>query len=263
MLWHSNSGDVTARDEFRVDPHVKVLSSAVVERAKRRGLDAIVYAPHFVPLDEIRARAARFSDDDLLVVPGREVFAGDWRNRRHVLALGLEDPVPDFITLEGAMTEFERQDATVLAPHPRFLNVSLGYEEIRQYREQIAAVESYNPKLLGFWGRRAEALVADVDLPPFGSSYAHLTGSVGEVWTAFDETAATPGELVDLFAEDVPRRVCRRNGLWHHLRRSAEFSHLGFENTWEKIDRLFLQGTEPTHPSHLRYEGRFDDVTVY
>jgi hypothetical protein len=38
---------------------------------------------------------------------------------------------------------------------------------------------------------------------------------------------------------------------------------LGYENSWEKVDRLFLSGTEPTHPGHIAYGGRFDDVAVY
>ncbi|NHN42403.1 PHP domain-containing protein [Halorubellus sp. JP-L1] len=250
-------------DEFRVDAHVKVLSDAVVERAKRRGVDALVYAPHFEQLPDVREAAARYSDDELLVVPGREVFTGTWRNRRHVLAIGLSEPVPDFITLEGAMAEFDRQDATVLVPHPTFLNVSLGYEEIQRYRDQIAAVEAYNPKLLGGWADRAKRLVADFDVAPFGSSYAHVPGSVGEVWTAFDGEIQTPADVVDAFESDDARRVGRRSSLSHRFWKAVEFSHLGFENTWAKVDRTFLQGTEPTHPRHLLYGSRFDDVAVY
>lgn len=250
-------------DEFRVDAHVKVLDERVVERAKRRGLDAIVYAPHFEQLPDIRARAARFSDDDLVVVPAREVFTGDWRSRRHVLALGLNEPVPDFITLEGAMAEFERQDATVLVPHPCFLNVSLCYEAIQRYREQIDGIEAANSKLVGRFGERSKQVVADFGMPPFGSSYAHLRASVGEVWTAFDGDVESADDVVEAFADGRSRRVGRRTGLGHRARSLAEFSHLGFENTWKKVDRFFLQGTEPTHPRHLLYGNRFDDVAVY
>jgi predicted metal-dependent phosphoesterase TrpH len=249
--------------ESRVDAHVKVLDEAVVERAKRRGLDALVYAPHFEQFPSIRETASQYSDEELVVVPAREVFTGSWRRRRHVLALGLKDPVPDFITLEGAMAEFDRQDATVLVPHPTFLNVSLGYEEIQRYSDQFAAVEAYNPKLLGGWTSRAKQLVADFDVPPFGSSYAHVPGSVGEVWTAFDRELSDAADVVAAFAANAPRRVGRRSSLSHRARKLAEFAHLGFENTWEKADRIFLQGTEPTHPSHLLYDGRFDDVAVY
>ncbi|WP_254838393.1 PHP-associated domain-containing protein [Natronomonas marina] len=250
-------------DEFRVDTHVKVLDEGVVERAKARGLDALVYAPHFRRLPDIEARAERFSDEELLVVPAREVFTGDWRNRKHVLAVGLSDPVPDFITLEAAMAEFDRQDATVLAPHPEFATVSLEAHDIRAHRERIDAIEVYNPKHFGIHNDRARELAEEFDLPAFGSSYAHLHGSVGEVWTAFEERLDTGEELVDALKSGAPRRIYHRDGVGHRLRCAAEFGHLFYENTWKKIDRLFLSGTEPTHPGHIAYDGAFADVSVY
>lgn len=250
-------------DECRVDAHVKVLDESVVERAKKRGLDALVYAPHFTRLPEIEMRAARFSDDELLVVPGREVFTGDWRNRKHVLALGLTDPVPDFITLEGAMAEFERQDATVLAPHPEFATVSLEAHDIRAHRDRIHGIEVYNPKHWESHNERARELAREFELPAFGSSYAHLRGTVGEVWTSFEAAAETPEDVVELFNAETPRRVFHRDGVEHGLRRFAEFAHLFYENSYGKVDRLFLSGTEPTHASHIAYEGRFDEVSVY
>ncbi|WP_255150813.1 PHP-associated domain-containing protein [Halorarius halobius] len=248
---------------FRVDPHVKILDERVVERAKRRGLDAVVYAPHFRRLPEIRARAERFSDDELLVVPAREVFTGSWRNRKHVLALGLSEPVPDFITLDGAFDEFRRQDATALVPHPEFATVSLGVAEIREYGDAIRGVETYNPKHRRKHNERAREVAAETGLPTFGSSYAHLHGTVGEVWTEFEGTADTMEDVVAAFRWGEPRRVFHRPGTGHHLRRHAEFAHLAYENTWKKLDRLFLSGTEPTHPRHVAYDGRFDDVSCY
>ncbi|MES3517613.1 MAG: PHP-associated domain-containing protein [Natronomonas sp.] len=249
--------------EFRVDPHVKILDESVVERAKARGLDAIVYAPHFRRLPEIRDRAERFSDDELLVVPGREVFTGDWRNRKHVLAFGLSEPVPDFISLEGALAEFDRQDAVVLAPHPAFATVSLEAHDLRAHRERIDGIEVYNPKASKRHRREAVELAKEFSLPAFGSSYAHLRGTVGEVWTAFEDDFDTEAALASAFRSGAPRRVFHRDGIGHRLRCAAEFSHLFFENSYEKVDRVFLSGTEPTHPSNLAYEGRFDDVSVY
>jgi len=250
-------------DRFRLDAHVKLLDEGVVERAKARGLDALVYAPHFVRLPAIRSRAERFSDDELLVVPGREVFTGDWRNRKHVLAVGLSEPVPDFITLEGAMAEFERQGAAVLAPHPEFATVSLEAHDIRAHRDRIHGIEVYNPKYVGDHEKRAKALASEFDLPAFGSSYAHLRGTVGEVWTAFDRPLETETAVVDALREGAPRTVYHRSGVEHRLRCAAEFSHLLYENSWGKLDRLFLSGTEPTHPEHIAYDGRFDGVSVY
>jgi predicted metal-dependent phosphoesterase TrpH len=250
-------------DEFRVDTHVKVLDEQVAERAKRRGLDAIVYAPHFRRLSEIRARAERFTDDELLVVPAREVFTGDWRNRKHVLAVGLSEPVPDFISLEGALREFDRQGAAVLTPHPEFATVSLESHDIRAHRERIHGIEVYNSKHLKSHNDRARELAQEFDLPAFGSSYAHMPRTVGEVWTAFEDRLETADALITALKDGTPRRVFHRTGIDHRLRCSAEFVHLFYENTWKKVDRLFLSGTEPTHPNHIAYEGRFDDVSVY
>lgn len=248
--------------QFAVDLHVKVLDERVVAHAKRRGLDALVYAPHFTRLPQIRERARAFSDDELLVIPAREVFTGTWRKRRHVLAVGLTDPVPDFVTLAGALAAFERQDAAVLAPHPTYLNVGLTADELRDHRDRIDAIETTNPKHLPHHGRRARRLAEELSLPPFGSSYAHLRRTVGTVWTTFDRDIDDAAGLVAALREGADRRVHRRRD-GYRRRQAAELGHLAYENTYEKVDRLFLQGTEPTHPSHIAYDGAFDDVAVY
>ncbi|SIQ94173.1 Predicted metal-dependent phosphoesterase TrpH, contains PHP domain [Haladaptatus litoreus] len=254
---------MTDCDEFRVDMHVKVLDEQVVQRAKDRSLDALVYAPHFVRLPEIRRQAERFSDDELLIVPAREVFTGTWRNRKHVLAVGLTEPVPDFITLTGAMQELDRQGAAVLIPHPEFLNVGLSEADICVHGDVIHAVETYNPKQLRRHNRRAKEIVEDTAKPAFGSSYAHLRRSVGEAWTTLDTHVKTAAELVERIRDGGLTRVVHRNGRSHELRRRAEFAHLGWENTWGKFNRLILSGMEATHPDRDEYDGRFDDVSVY
>ncbi len=253
---------MTDSDEFRVDLHVKVLDERVVRRARRAGLDAIVYAPHFTRLPDVRAQAAAYSSSDLLVIPAREVFTGSWRNRRHVLAIGLSNPVPDFISLEAAMAEFDRQAAAVLAPHPEFLNVSLDESDLRTYREVVDAVEIYNPKHLPRHNRRARTIAETLSLPPFVSSYAHLPGSVGVAYTVFDGVE-DEADLVAALNRGDGRRIVHDTGLERWRTTAAELGHLLYENTWEKADRLFLQGTEPTHPSHIAYDGAFDDVAVY
>ncbi len=251
------------RSRTRVDAHVKVLDADVVALAKERGMDAIVYAPHFTRLPTIRERARRFSDDGLTVVPAREVFTGDWGNRRHLLVCGLSEPVPDFITFEGAMAEFDRQDAAVLVPHPDFATVSLTRPEIDAHKDNLHAIETYNTKLLPHQNARALRIARDLDLPGFGSSYAHLKGTVGEAWTTFDERLTSPEEIAAAFREQRPRTVVHRGGLSHRLRGLVEFAHLAYENTWKKADRIFLSGDEPTLPTNVAYEGRFDDVSIY
>ena len=249
--------------EFRVDLHVKILDERIVSRAKRYGLDVLVYAPHFTRLPDIRAKARAYTDDDLLVVPARELFTGSWKRRRHVLALGLDRPVPDFITVEGAMAELRRQEATVLVPHPEFLTVSLDWATIRRYRDIIDAVETYNPKHWAADNRRAREIASGLSIPKFGSSYAHRHGTVGEVWTTFERPIESESDLLAALETGAKRRIGHRNGMIHRLRRAAEFAHLGYENSWTKFDRTVLSGMEPTHPRHDAYENRFDDVCIY
>lgn len=248
---------------MRVDLHVKMLSERVVRRAKARGMAAVVYAPHFRRVPEARKRAKRFSDDELTVIPGREVFTGSWRERKHLLTIGLTDPIPDFITLEGAMAELQRQDAAVLVPHPTFLTVSLDRAELRRYQDRVHAVETYNPKHWPHHNRRARRLHDDLALPAFASSYAHLQGTVGEAWTTFPDAKSTESGIVEAIKAGATGGVDHRRGLGHWARRGLEFSHLGVENTWQKFERVVLSGTEDTHPRHPAYEGRFDDVAVY
>jgi predicted metal-dependent phosphoesterase TrpH len=243
--------------------HVKILDERVVARAKARGVDVLVYAPHFTRLSDIRARADAFTDDDLLVVPARELFTGTWRDRKHVLAVGLSEPVPDFITLDAAMAECERQDAAVLVPHPELANVSFSRADVERYRDVVDGVELHNGKCLPWQNRAMRRVVRETGAAPFGSSYAHLRGSVGEVWTAFDEPLVDEAALVRVLRAGAPRRIVRRTGPGHRLRGLVEFAHLGYENSWGKINRLLLSGMEPTHPDHIAYHGRFDDVSVY
>lgn len=246
----------------RIDPHVKIISDEVVARAKARGLDAIVYAPHYTRFPEIQRRAKAYSDSELLVIPGREIFTGRWNNRKHVLAIGLEQPVPDFITLDGAMAELDRQGATVLVPHPNFFTVGLTSVDCRRYRRIIDAIEVYNPKHLPIHNRRARRLADLLDAPVFGSSYAHLPNTVGEVWTEFSRSVH-PDECIQALTEERSHSVYRKSGWSHRQRKSLEFFHLGWENSWKKIDRVLLSEQESTHPEHPAYDGRFTNVTAY
>ena len=243
--------------------HVKRLDERVVARAKARGIDVLVHAPHFTRLPDVRSAAREFSDDDLLVVPAREIFTGSWHNRRHVLALGLTDPVPDFISLAGAMAELDRQNAVAVVPHPEFLNVGMSETDVRAYGDLVAAVETFNPKHLPWHNRRAHEIARTTDTPAFTSSYAHVPGTVGEAWTEFDEPIGTEADLLVALRERAPRRIETRSGIGHRLRCLTEFAHLGWENSWGKIDRLLLSGQEETHPRHVAYGERFDDVAVY
>lgn len=254
---------ITDRNIQNVDLHAKVLSTDIVKRAKQRGIDAIVYAPHFTRLPEIRKQAKQYTDEDLLVIPGREIFTGTWENRKHVLGLDLQEPIPDFITLEGAMKELQRQDAAVLVPHPEFFTVGLTAADCRKYSNIIVGVETYNPKHLTVHNKRAQKLAVGLPAPRFGSSYAHLPRTVGEVWTELSSPVSSESELITAIKQEAPRKVRHQTGKRHRWQSVKEFLHLGWENSWKKFDRIIVSGIEDTHPSHQAYTGKFDDVSVY
>ena len=243
----------------RIDLHVKLLNESVVERARSRGLEAIVYAPHFTQLPTIEARAATYSTQSLTVIPAREIFTGPWWNRRHILAIGLTDPIPDFIPLEQTMNEIERQGAAVLIPHPTFLSVSLTSEEIDHYADRIHALEIYNPKHLKRHNRRAKHIAQACDLPTFGSSYAHRTATIGEVWTTLTTDITDVFDLRDALIAGKLGTIERNTGWRHSIRCGAEVAHLGWENTWQKFNRVILEEKEPTHPNNPCYADRFSD----
>jgi predicted metal-dependent phosphoesterase TrpH len=247
----------------RVDLHVKVVDERVVERAKAAGLDVLVYAPHFEHLSTIAERAARFSDEELLVVPAREYFTGKWSSRKHVLAVDPDYPVPDFLTLEDTMAELADQDAAVLAPHPEFLTLSLDREDIATYAEWIDAVEVYNPKHWSRDNRRAREIARESGLPTYLSSYAHLCSTVGEAWVELEAEVDSAADLVTALREGVPRRMFHRNGLAHTLKCRAEFAHLGWENSWDKFERVVLTDEEATHPAGEGYDDRFAELNAY
>ena len=256
------SGGVATDGESRVDLHVKILDEGVVQRAKAVGLDAIVYAPHFEHLSTIRERADRFSDDDLLVVPGREYFTDKWSRRKHVLAVDPDEPVPDFISFEDTMAEISAHDAGILVPHPEFLTLSMTESDIAAYAEDIDAIEVYNPKHWPWDDRRAREIARESGLPTYLSSYAHLTTTIGEAWVEFDRPIDSAADLVDALQSAAPRRMYHRDGLSHVLKRRLEFAHLGWENSWDKFDRVVVKGDEPTHPDG-DYPPRFADMNAY
>lgn len=246
---------------IRVDPHIKVLDERVRSLAISRGLDAIVYAPHFTPLPTIVERARRYSDDRLLVVPARELFTGTWRTRKHVLAIGLADPIPDFLDLETTMEALHEQDAAVIAPHPGYLSMSLSPEDVLDFRAQIDAVEVYNPKFLPHHARRARQLADRVDRPPIVSSYAHLRRTVGVASIHLEGAADSPDDIVEAIKSGAIVGHSRPPVPQRWVSHASELTHLLWENTGQKSARLLSPKTEATHPSAPIYDGRFDGIS--
>jgi predicted metal-dependent phosphoesterase TrpH len=250
-------------DVTRVDMHVKILDETVVRRAKQAGLDALVYAPHFTHLSEVRARAERYTDEELLVVPARECFTGDWQERRHVLVVDPSEPIPDFLSFDATMGLLADRDETVLAPHPEFLTMSLSRGDIRSHRDVFDGVEVFCPKNWSFHTERMQTIAEEVALPAFASSYAHLPWTIGEVWVEFERPIEQSRDLTDAISAGEIARCSRRGGVEHLLKRRAEFCHLFKENTIDKVRRLAFEHPEQTNPNNGRYDDEYRDLSAY
>lgn len=241
----------------RVDPHVKVLDDRVRRLAIERGLDAIVYAPHFTPWPEIVERSARFSDDRLVVVPAREVFTGPWNDRKHVLALDLNEPIPDFIPLSVTVDELVAQGACLVAPHPGFLTMSLDLDDLRRLQEHVHAIEIYNPKFLPWHASRARRVARELGRPVIASSYAHLRSSVGAAWIQVEGEIDRPSDVVDALRLGSIERIGHIDATDRMRVKTGELAHLLWENTGQKLNRAIDHGVPPTHPQTELYGGRF------
>lgn len=248
----------------RVDPHIKILSEEVVERAKNNDIDFLVYAPHFKDLNTIKKQCKKYSSDDVKIIPGRELFTGHWSNRNHLLAIGLSSPIPDFIPLENAILEIKKQDAALLVPHPTFLTVGLSENKILSYQEYIDSIEVYNPK---YWEHHIEIsnkIAKELDIKPFCSSYAHIIYSIGETFIEFQNDFQNGNDVVEAIKNDQKPSLYRKNDIRHSIISKTEFFHnLLYEDTWEKFERVCLSDMEKTHPRQSYYDDRFEDMCVY
>jgi len=163
---------------------------------------------------------------------------------------------------EGALAAFERQGAAVLVPHPEFLTLSMTERDIETYADRVDAVEVYNPKHWPWDDRRAREIARESGLQTYISSYAHLTPTIGEAWVEFDRPIDSAAGLVDALRSGAPRRMYHRDGVGHVLKRRIEFAHLGWENSYEKFERVVVNGDEPTHPAG-DYPDRFAAMNAY
>ncbi|MFC7073312.1 PHP-associated domain-containing protein [Halovenus rubra] len=254
---------MAADEPTRVDLHVKILDDEVVRRAKEAGLDALVYAPHFTHLSDIRKRAQEYSDDELLVVPARECFADRWNRRRHVLAIDPAEPIPDFLTFEATMAELDRRDETLLAPHPEFLTMSLSGDDLREYSHLFDAVEVFCPKNWWFHTSRMESIASGLDVSTYVSSYSHLHTTIGEAYVEYDRPIESADDLTAAIESDANPRCYRNESFKNLLNRRAEFVHLFKENTWDKFARVVLKDQEPTNPYSSGYDERFTEHVSY
>ncbi|WP_181685805.1 PHP domain-containing protein [Halorhabdus salina] len=155
----------------------------LLERAASAGLDALAVTDH----DEIAAslRAVdRAPEYGLLGIPGMEVTSA----AGHVLALGVEEPIPEGLTFGETLERIRRLGGIAVVPHP--------FQESRSgvmahvSRADLAgadAIEVYNSRLLtGRANRQARTFAREHGVPETAGSDAHIAEMVGRAVTLVD-----------------------------------------------------------------------------
>lgn len=199
---------------------------AILAAAELAGLAVISLTDHddirgsFVLRDLAAKRAS-----PVAVVAGIEVTT----RAGHLLALFVEDEIPQFRPLGETVAAIHRQGGLAVVPHPlSYLTFSIGERALRGLAELgegasfIDGIELINPSYAGrVRVKRAAWLNAHVlRIAETGSSDAHHAELVGTAWTEF------PGEGPDdLYAALVARTTTASGRAWtlrEHLRGAAQ-----------------------------------------
>lgn len=159
---------------------------ALLERAKRLGLDGIAVTDHDT-IDGGLLAAERAPEHGLIGIPGLEVTSA----AGHVLALGVEEPVPAGRPFEETLDRIHDQGGTAVVPHPfQTSRHGVGANVSREALAAADAVEVFNSRLLtGISNWRARRFARARGLPMTGGSDAHIAGMVGRATTDVDADA--------------------------------------------------------------------------
>lgn len=197
--------------------------SALVQRAKRIGLDGVCITEHNQPWDR-RAIEALRKAHDFLVIGGIEVTT----NLGEILVFGLHKSVINVWEAEELKEMADEAGGVMIAAHPFrgqigpgssvYLSPPLTVETASQRPvfQMVDAIEVYNgrsgPEELNF----ARAVSERLNLKGAGGSDAHNVASVGWCITIFENRITNEEELI---AEIRAGRFRGANGLSQELLR--------------------------------------------
>jgi predicted metal-dependent phosphoesterase TrpH len=196
----------------------------LLERAAAAGLDGLAVTDHDV-LDASRRAASLAPDYGLVGIVGMEVSSA----AGHVLALGVEEPIPAGLGFEETVERIREAGGLAVVPHPfQRSRHGAGASVSARRLATVDAVEVYNSRLLtGLANRRARAFAAANGLPMTAGSDAHVAEMVGRSVTRVDAEERTPDAVLDAVAagrtavegRPTPRRLSARQATGNAKRR--------------------------------------------
>ncbi len=177
----------------RHSPDSVLEPSAMVARARQRGLDGVVITEHDWLWTEAELAELRALAKDLVVLAGIEVSAREG----HFLVYGVTNPfaVPRGIGVADLCREIHRQGGAVVAAHPfrwgqRFDDI------LRNERPELDGLELITSSMDADCRRRAAEVRDRLDLAGLGSSDAHDVQVLGCCYTDFPGRIRNTADLV-------------------------------------------------------------------
>lgn len=179
----------------------------ILTRAEERGLDGIAITDYGTIEGAIKAKAR---SRKVLVIPGCEVRT----DSGHLLALGVERPLPPYLRYEKALEHIRRLNGIAALAHPY---AGLPKRSIWE-RHKPDAVETVNAlyPFFNYLTGKSRALADSLGLPQVGGSDAHYASNVGDAYTivrtnGFNEEAILEGIRKGLTqAEGSPSKIMKR-----------------------------------------------------
>jgi len=174
---------VDDRDWIHADLHVHTSHSkdctvpveAVLATAREVGLGALAIADHNTISGALEA--ARMVGDGLIIIVAEEIMTLSGE----VIGLFLDEPIPEGVTFEEALSLIKKQGGLVYIPHPfDRLRTTPSYRLMVDNLHRIDVIETYNARnYLASFNLNAERFSAKYNLAAGAGSDSHVLPGLG------------------------------------------------------------------------------------
>ncbi|MEM7813761.1 MAG: PHP domain-containing protein [Candidatus Aenigmatarchaeota archaeon] len=159
----------------------------MIKAARRRGLSGLAITDHQTVKGGLVGRAwARENMRDFIVIPGTEIrtLSGD------ILALGVDEDIPDGMTVAETVERIHAQSGIAIAAHP--FAAFIFRRAVGDEATCADAIEVFNASTRLNWraNRRAYELALRAHKPGTASSDAHIARDVGRAGIACSASSA-------------------------------------------------------------------------
>lgn len=179
----------------------------LLEQAEAVGLDALAVTDHDA-IEASRDAAELAPEYGLVGIVGMEVTSA----AGHVLAFGIDEPVPPGLTFDQTLDRIREQGGLSVIPHP--FQKSRHGVAAHITDEQLAsadAIEVYNSRLLtGRANRKAERFAVEHGRPMTAGSDAHISEMVGQAVTEVGADERSADAILDAIREGRTSAIGQR-----------------------------------------------------